>query len=327
LWPPAFDEWIAIPRNGLVSTGEVVIDWLTRGSLARQRRIAFFVFLLPWMLGFVLWTAGPMLASLGLSLTTYDAIAPPHFVGLQNYASMFSSMLTWQSLKATSIYTFGAVGVTVIASLLLATLLNQRLPLLSVWRTVYYLPVVTSGVAVSLLWWWIFQPDYGLVNSMLWSLLHIHGPAWFFSVHWVLPAFIIMALWGLGGPMLIYLAAMQGVPTQLYDAASIDGAGWWRRYFHITLPMISPAILFNAVLSVIGSFQVFTPAYVITQGGPNYASYFYVFNIYEQAFVNFRFGEASALAWLLFVIILVVTIVILRTSSVWVYYEEGGGRI
>lgn len=302
-----------------------VVAWFTSGSLARQRRIAFYIFLIPWMAGFLLWTVGPMLASLWLSLTTYDAIAPPQFVALQNYVNIVQSPLTWQSLKATTIYTVGAVGVTVAASLLLATLLNQRLPLLSLWRTIYYLPVVTAGVAVSLLWWWIFQPDYGLINGILWGLFHVRGPGWFFDANWVLPAFIIMAAWGVGGPMLIYLAAMQGVPTQLHEAASMDGANALRRYWHVTLPMISPAILFNTILSVIGSFQVFTPAYIITNGGPDYASYFYVFNIYENAFVNFRLGDASALAWILFVIVMVCTILLFRTSSLWVYYE-GGGR-
>lgn len=294
------------------------------GSIRRQRYVWFYLLISPWALGFLLWHAGPMLASLVLSLTQYDALATPRFIGLQNYVDMVHDRLTWQALKVTVIYTIGAVGMVLAGSLLLASLLNQRLPLLSLWRTVFYLPVVTSGVAVALLWSWLLQPDFGLVNTALNMAFGIRGPEWFFSETWVVPSFMLLAVWGVGGPMLIYLAAMQGVPTQLYEAATIDGAGPISRYLHVTLPMISPAIFFNVVLSVIGSFQVFTPAFVITQGGPNYGSYFYVFHLYQNAFNFFRMGYASALAWLLFVIILAFTILLFRGSAFWVYYEGGG---
>ena len=294
---------------------------LFEGSIRRQRLVWFYIFISPWVFGYILWQAGPILASLGLSFAQYDAIGFPRFIGLQNYSEMFKDPLTWQSLKVTAIYTFGAVSVTLLGSLLLASLLNQKLPLLGLWRTVFYLPVLTSGVAVALLWSWLLQPDFGIVNGALSTFFHIQGPQWFFDQTWVIPSFILMAFWNVGGPMLIYLAAMQGVPTQLYDAAKIDGAGAVARYRHVTLPMISPAIFFNVVLSVIGSFQVFTPAYVITQGGPNYGSYFYVYHLYEYAFSFFKLGYASALAWLLFVIILFFTLVLFRGSSIWVYYE------
>jgi multiple sugar transport system permease protein len=295
-----------------------------RLTLARREAIAFYVFLIPWAVGFLLWTAGPMVASFVLSFTRYDVITPPEFIGLKNYKDIFADELTWQALKVTMYYTFGSVGVTVAGALLIATLLNQKLPFLSIWRTIYYLPVVTSGIAVSLLWMWIFQPNFGLVNSLLWSWFHIKGPDWFFDTKWVIPTFIIMSSWGVGGPMLIYLASMQNVPTPLYEAATIDGATALRRYFHITLPMISPAIFFNVVLSIIGSFQVFTPAYVITAGGPQYASYFFVFHLYQHAFNYFEMGYASGLAWVLFVVILAFTLLLFRGGERWVYYEASG---
>ena len=296
-----------------------------RLTLARREAIAFYVFLIPWALGFLLWTIGPLIASFVLSFARYDVITPPRLIGLKNYANIFKDDLTWQSLKVTMIYTFGSVAVRVTGALIIATALNQKLPFLGIWRTIYYLPVVTSGVAVSLLWMWIFQPNFGLVNTLLWSWLGIKGPQWFFDTKWVIPTFIIMSSWSVGGPMLIYLAAMQGVPTALYEASTIDGANAIHRYLHITLPMISPAIFFNVVLSIIGSFQVFTPAFVITSGGPQYASYFFVYHLYLHAFNYFEMGYASGLAWVLFVVILAFTLLLFKSGEYWVYYETGGG--
>jgi multiple sugar transport system permease protein len=295
------------------------------GSIRRQRIVWFYVFVSPWIVGFLLWHALPMLASLALSLARYDGIGAPRFIGAQNYVDMFNDRLTWQSLQVTATYTLGAVSVTLVGSLLLALLLNQQLPMLGLWRTIFYLPVVTSGVAVALLWSWLLQPDFGLVNTALYNLLGIRGPRWFAEQAWVVPSFVLMASWSVGGPMLIYLAAMQGVPTHLYEAAKIDGAGPVARYRHVTLPMISPAIFFNLVLSVIGSFQVFTPAFIVTQGGPNYGSYFFVLHLYQYAFSFFKLGYASALAWLLFLIVLAFTLLLFRWSF-WVYYESGGER-
>lgn len=292
-----------------------------RISLSRREAIVFYVFLIPWAIGFLVWTAGPMLVSLGLSLTRYHVVSDPIWVGFQNYAEIFKEDLTWVSLKATAIYTFGTVGVRLVLALILATLLNQKLPLLSMWRTIYYLPAVTSGVAVALMWMWIFQPNFGVVNNLLWNLFGIKGPSWFFDKNWVLVTFVITSAWSVGGPMLIYLAALQGVPTALYEAATIDGANAVQRYIHITLPMISSSIFFNIILSIIGSFQVFTPAYVITQGGPQYASYFFVYHLYLHAFGYFEMGVASALAWVLFVIILLFTLLLFRGGERFVYYE------
>lgn len=293
-----------------------------------RRNLAYFIFLAPWLIGFILWTGGPLVASIYFSFNQYDIVTPAVWVGLDNYHQLFTNPLFWQSLRVTSIYTFLGVPALMATSLLLAVLLNQQVPGLGVFRTIFYLPTVTTGVAVALLWVWLLQPDFGLINNLLWTFFKIKGPHWLYDEKWVLPALIIKSMWGVGGPMLIYLAALQGIPTHLYEAAEIDGANTWRRFWSITVPMISPVVLFNLVMAIIGSFQVFTDAYVMTKGGPNYASYFYVYYLYQNAFQFFHMGLASAQAWILFLIILVFTVIILRSSALWVYYEGGpqGGR-
>lgn len=293
------------------------------GTLKPRKRnlIAFYLFISPWLIGYLIFTLGPIIASGWLSLTDFDGVSSPHFIGADNYKEIVQTDLFWKSLWATIYYTVGHVPLSVIGALCLAVLLNQKIPWLSLWRTIFYLPVVTSGVAVALLWSWIFQPSYGLVNIFLSQVFGIQGPGWFYAEHWTIPAFIIMSLWGVGGPMLIYLAGLQGIPTALYESANMDGAGAFRRFWHITLPMITPVLFFNTVMTLIASFQVFTPAFVITKGGPNYASYFYVLYLYQNAFENFRMGYASALAWILFVIILIVTIAMFRWQRKWVHYE------
>lgn len=294
-------------------------------SFRRMRRhLPYFLFLAPWLIGFVLWTGGPLVASIYFSFQQYDIVTPAVWVGADNYRQLFSDELFWQSLKVTSIYTFLGVPAVMIASLGLAMLLNQKVPGLGLFRTIFYLPTVTTGVAVALLWVWLLQPDFGLINNLLWAFFGIKGPQWLYDEKWVLPALIMKSMWGVGGPMLIYLAALQGIPTHLYEAAEIDGANGWRRFWSVTVPMISPVVLFNLVMAIIGSFQVFTDAYVMTKGGPNYASYFYVYYLYQNAFQFFHMGLASAQAWVLFLIILVFTVIILRSSTLWVYYEGGG---
>ncbi|KIL39685.1 hypothetical protein SD70_18725 [Gordoniibacillus kamchatkensis] len=288
----------------------------------KRRLIAFYLFISPWLIGYLIFTLGPILASGWLSLTDFDGVSTPRYIGADNYKEIVHTDLFWKSLWVTIYYTLGHVPLSVVGALCLAVLLNQKIPGLSLWRTIFYLPVVTSGVAVALLWSWIFQPSYGLINIFLFEVFGIQGPGWFFAENWAVPAFIIMSLWGVGGPMLIYLAGLQGIPTALYESAEMDGANAFRRFWHITLPMITPVLFFNTVMSLIASFQVFTPAFVITKGGPNYASYFYVLYLYQNAFENFRMGYASALAWILFVLILLVTIVMFRWQRKWVHYES-----
>jgi multiple sugar transport system permease protein len=292
-----------------------------RSKLVARETRAFYLFLSPWIIGMILFTGGPLIASLGLSFTSYDIVKPPIFVGFSNYKEIFSDKIFIQSLKVTLKYVLGAVPLNVLGALILATFLNQKVYGLSVWRTIYYLPVVTTGVAVSLLWSWVLNPDFGIVNSILWKFFGIRGPEWFYSERWAIPSFILMSVWGVGGPMLIYLGGMQGIPTELYEAAEIDGASWWQSYIHITIPLISPVIFYNTVTTMIGTFQVFIPAFIITQGGPNYASYFYVLNLYKHAFQYYHMGYASALAWILFLIVLLLTILAFRISNYWIYYE------
>lgn len=294
-----------------------------RGSLARREEIAFYLFASPWLIGFLIWTAGPMIGSLVLSLTHYDVITQPVFTGLDNYVTMLTGDdLVWQSLKVTLFYVLGAVPIGLVGSLLLALLMNQRIRGIALFRTIYYTPSVIAGVPVALLWLWIFNPEFGIINSSLASF-GIDGPKWLFSETWVIPAFIIMSVWNIGAPMIIYLAGLQGIPQHLYEAAEIDGAGPWAKFANVTLPMISPIIFFNTVMGIIASFQIFTPAYVMTKGGPNNASLFIGLYLYNNAFKFFQMGYAAALAWLVFVIIMALTLLVIRSSPYWLYYEGG----
>ncbi|MBE0697645.1 MAG: sugar ABC transporter permease [Anaerolineaceae bacterium] len=276
---------------------------------------------MPWIVGFIVFTAGPILASFYYSFTFYDVVTPARWVGTQNYADLMKDPLFWQSLRVTAIYSIGAVTTGIIASLAVALLLNRDIHGVAVFRTIYYLPSVISGVAVSLLWMWILNSDFGIINFLLWKLFRIDGPSWIMSRTWVIPSLILMSLWGIGGSIVIYLARLQGIPTELYEAAEIDGASYWRRLANISLPLMTPVIFFNMITGVIGSFQVFTQAYVMTNGGPNNASLFYVLYLYRNAFRYWRMGYASAQAWILFLVLLVLTAIMLYTSKQWVYYD------
>ncbi|MBP8637561.1 MAG: sugar ABC transporter permease [Dictyoglomi bacterium] len=294
-------------------------------TLSKKEGRYFYLFISPWLIGFLLFMAGPMIASLYLSLTQYNMVSIPQWVGLKNYIDLAKDPLFWQSLKVTIIYSIFSVPLGIITSLILAILLNQKIRGLAWFRTIFYIPSVISGVAVSLLWMWIFNPEFGILNYLLWKIFKIQGPAWLFDEFWVLPALIIMSLWGIGGSIVIYLAGLQGIPTELYEAAEIDGASSWNKFLRITLPLITPVIFFNLITGVIGSLQVFTQGYVMTGGGPHYASLFYVLYLYQEAFQLYNMGYASALAWILFLIILLLTVIIFKSSSLWVYYE-GTGR-
>ena len=291
----------------------------SRNYLAETAWMYFFI--LPWIIGFFLWTAGPMVYSIYLSFTNYEILTPPVWVGARNYVRLVSDPLFWQSLKVTTVYSFVGLPLGLFGSLAVAVLMNQKVPGMSYWRTIYYLPAVVSGVPVAILWRWLFNPDFGIINWMLWELFHIQGPMWLYSRSWVLPAFILMSLWGIGGGMVIYLAALQGVPSEIYEACELDGASATRKFLSVTMPMISPVILFNLVMGIIGSFQVFTSSYVMTAGGPSNASLFYLLYLYRNAWQFLKMGYASALAWVLFVIIMFFTLLTFRSAGSWVYYE------
>lgn len=299
-----------------------------RLSLAGREAVAGFIFIGPWLVGFLGLKLGPMVASFVLSFCEYQVVAPPKLVGIANYAKMFTADPSFvDALKVTLTYGLVSVPAGLVLGLLIAILMNQDVPGLMLWRTVYFLPSVVSGVAVAMLWMWIFHSEFGLINLGLRVIAGIKGPPWLASPRWALRALIIMSLWGVGNSMIVNLAGLQGIPTELYEAASIDGATWWHKFWKVTLPMLSPVLFFNLVMGVIGAFQYFTNAYVMTNGGPGRATLFYNLYLYNNAFQYYKMGYASALAWVLFMMILAVTLLIFKSSPYWVYYEGiVGGR-
>jgi len=298
---------------------------MARRRLAASGReaLAAYGLVSPWVIGFVGLTVGPMIASMVLSLTDYGLVNPDaaRWVGGANYReALTGDPLVWQSLKVTAYYVVLAVVFELVVGLALAVLLNVGLRGVGILRTVYYLPAVVSGVAVSLLWLLIFQPSSGLANAVL-GLFGFDGVGWVYSTTWVIPAFVLMSVWGVGRAAFIYLAILQRIPTNLYEAAAVDGLGSFGRFLRITLPLATPAIFLNLVLAVIGKFQIFTEGFVISKGGPGASSLFFVLYLYRVAFRYFRVGYASALAWILFAVLLALTATAFRTSRHWVYYE------
>jgi multiple sugar transport system permease protein len=292
-----------------------------RRRLPRHETVVGYLFLLPWLIGFVLFTAGPFVASLVLSLTEWKLIGAPQFVGLRNYSDMLTDdPRFWKSLGNTAYYVVAHVPLTMVIAFVMALLLNQPIRGQALYRTIYYLPAVTTGVATAILWTWLFNQDFGLINGAL-GLVGVPPIPWLSSTRWAMPALILMSLWSFGPTMVIYLAGLQGIPLHLYEAAEVDGANSWQRVRNVTIPMMSPTILFTAVMGIINSFQVFTVAYVMTAGGPADATMFYVLHVFYNAFRYFQMGYASALAWTLFLIVLAFTVVQLRFARRWVYYE------
>jgi len=286
-----------------------------------QEHIAGWLMASPWIIGFLVFTIGPMLASVYLAFTDYDILKAPRWVGTANFERMlFADARFWKALQVTTVYAILSVPLHLVFGLAIALLLNARVRGLQWYRTIYYLPAVLSGVAVAMLWRWIFAADFGIINVIL-SFVGISGPAWLSDENWALPAFVLMSLWGVGGGMVIYLAGLQGVPTDLYEAAEVDGATTWDRFWNVTLPMISPVLFFQLVTGIIGALQIFTQSYIMTSGGPNDATLFYMLYLWQNAFRYFRMGYASALAWVIFFYILGLTILVFRSSRSWVYYE------
>ena len=293
-----------------------------RSPLAKREAITGYLFTAPAVLGFLIWVAGPMLFSAWLSLTEWDLLSPPEFVGLSNYVAMFQDDLFWQSLRVTFYFTLVSVPLFQVSALAVALLMNSNVRGISVFRTIYFLPSIVPLVANAMLWAWILNSDFGLLNAVL-RFLGLSKVLWLQDPRWAMPALITMSLWGIGGAMLIYLAGLQGVPQQLYEAAEIDGANFWHRFRHVTIPMLSPVIFFNLLLGLIGALQTFTQGYIITNGGPQNSTLFYALYLYRQAFTNFQMGYAAALAWVLFMIVLVLSVFVFRYLGRQVYYEEG----
>ncbi|MGV3613914.1 MAG: carbohydrate ABC transporter permease [Fimbriimonas sp.] len=292
-----------------------------RRRLTHQPGFWGFLFITPWLIGFLVFTAGPMLTSLYLSMTKYD-LANIEYVGAENYRRLlFKDELFWKALTNTIVYAVVTVPLGIVGSLAIALLLNQKVKGLPLFRTLFYLPSLVPAVASALLWQWIFNADNGILNSGL-GILGLPPVEWLQDEKYTMLAFVIMSLWGIGGGrMVIFLAGLQGISETYYEAARLDGANAWQQFRRVTLPLLSPVMFFNLILGVIGSFQVFTSAYVMTGGGPNNASLFYALYLFRNAFEQFKLGKASAMAWILFVILLLLTLVQFWGSKRWVHYE------
>ena len=292
-------------------------------SAARRREAWEGIFYIsPWIIGFLLFIAGPLLASLYLSFTKYNVLRPAKFIGIENYIFAFTNdPLFLPSIGRTFYFALASVPIAMIGSLIVAVLLNQKLVGTTVWRTMYFLPTLTPIVAAALLWRWMLNPDVGLVNFLL-DKIGIDGPGWLSSTTWAIPSLVLMGLWASvgGSRMIIFLAGLQDVPTEMLEAAEIDGAGTWAKFWRITLPMITPTVFFNLVLGIIFALRTFDIAFVATAGGPARATWFISLHIYQNAFTSFDMGYASALAWVFLLLILLLTIFQFRLSGRWVYY-------
>ena len=287
-----------------------------------KRLITGLLFISPWIVGFLAFTLYPILASLYYSLCDYRILSPPRFVGLANYSTLVRDEYFWRSLFNTA-FMFIELPIAVALGIGIAMLLNQAVRGLPFFRTIFYLPAIVPTVAVSMLWLWMFNPDLGLMNAGL-SKFGLPTFGWLVDPKSAKPAVIVMDLWGVGGGMIIYLASLQGVPQHLVEAAALDGAGTLSRIRHVTLPAISPVIFFMVVTGMIGLFQYFTQAFIMTspRGGPEHSTLFYALYLFQNAFEYFKMGYACAMGWILFVISVIATIVVFRTSARWVYYEE-----
>jgi multiple sugar transport system permease protein len=296
----------------------------SRWGLRAREALAGYLFLLPWLIGLICFTAGPMLASAYFSFTRYDVVNAPEFTGLKNYQEIFTrDRQFWPSMLLTFRYAIIVVPLALIGSLGAAMLLNQALKGTSFFRTFFFLPHLTPVAASAVLWAWMFNPDVGPINYFIRTALNVENPpGWFRDPQWAMTGLIIMALWGAigGNTMLIFLAGLQGVPQELYEAASIDGAAAWAKFRNVTIPLLTPTIFFNLVLGIIGALRVFTAAFVATGGGPAYSTWFYALHIYNKAFKYFEMGYASALAWIFFFVMFVFTFIQFRASRRWVYY-------
>lgn len=284
--------------------------------------IAGYLFVMPVILGILVWTLVPMVASFGISFTKYSILKPPEFIGLKNYIDMFTKphLRVMHSLWVTFKYAILSLPLRLVASLTIALLLNRKRKGVRFLRTALYMPTIVPGIALTFVWSWLLNPEWGLVNWLLGSV-GLPTPNWLADRETALLSLVLLNLWTIGGTMVIFLAGLQNIPEELYEAGRIDGANGLQLLFKITLPMLSPTIFFNFVMGMIGSFQYFLEPFVMTQGGPFFSTYVYNLNLYEKAFEWFQMGQAASMAWLMFAIILVLTLLVFRTSNALVYYE------
>jgi multiple sugar transport system permease protein len=289
-------------------------------SKSLRKNLIGYAFISPWILGFLVFTAYPFLSSIYLSFTRYNIVTPPVWVGGQNYKMLLhDDPQFWKALWVTFRFALASVPLGIVAGVGLALLLNQKVRGLSIYRTIFFVPSIVPTVATATIFLWILNPELGLVNSLL-RAVHIQGPAWLQDTRWAPWSIVMMSLWGVGGSMIIYLAGLKDIPAHLYEAAHIDGANAFQRMRHITLPMLTPVIFFNLVMGIIGAFQYFTEVYMMTQGGPEDSTLFYALYLFQRAWRYLDMGYASALAWVLFAVIMAVTLLVFRTQRRWVHY-------
>ena len=288
----------------------------------KRKEYVGYLYILPWLIGFIALTIAPFISTFAFSFTDYSVLSSPKFVGLENYKTMFTlDDLFLKSLKVTLIYVFFSVPCKLVFALFVAMVLNRNIKGIGLYRTVYYLPSIFGGsVALSVLWRMLFMGD-GLINRML-SVISINGPDWLGDTHYSLITISLLQVWQFGSSMVIFLVGLKQIPDYLYEAARIDGAGRIKMFLHITLPLLSPIIFFNLIMQTINSFQTFTAAYVVTSGGPMHSTYLYALLLYDNAFRYFKMGYASALAWFLFMVLLVVTSLLFKSSGFWLHYMD-----
>ncbi|MCR5765946.1 MAG: sugar ABC transporter permease [Treponema sp.] len=287
----------------------------------RNNNILGYAFISPWLIGFIVFTAGPMIASLILSFTRYDGRNPAEFIGFSNFTGLIHDKYVWNSLKVTFKFAFLSIPIGIVCGFLLAYMLNMNVPGMKGWRTLYYLPSLISGVVVAMLWRGLFDDQYGVINFLI-RQFGGSAPKWLLDPKYTLYCFLFLSVWGCGGGMIIYLSGLQGIPTELYEAAELDGCNRWQQLWHVTIPQMTPILFYQLIMGIIGTFQYFAEPMVLTKGGPAHSTEFFNLYLYNNAFKYQKMGYASALAWILFVIILILTMLVFKSSDMWVFYDN-----
>lgn len=287
-------------------------------SLLKHKNTVGFLFILPWLIGLLVFTIFPMLAAVYISMTDWSIIGNADFIGFKNFTDIFNSSDFYRTLWITVRYAIFAVPLTILTALLIAISVNTKYKGVGIFRTIFYMPAIVSGVAVAIVFTWILDPNYGILNAII-GIFGVKGPNWLYDPNWVLPSYLIVTVWGASGGLFIYLAALKDIPAELYESAIIDGADWKQKIRFVTMPMMTPVIFYNMVMTIISVFRKFTDAYIL--GGAGGEGEYYMVHLYQQAFAFYKMGYATALAWILFVIILALTLVVNITKKYWVYSE------
>lgn len=306
----------------MVTTKQLKKDGRRRGSAFRQRELYGWLFALPWLLGLAIFYVYPLFSSIAYSFFDFKGFTPTEFVGFGNYAKLLQDPTFWISVKNTLLYTVMAVPTGLLVGVVVAMLLNFKSKAQSVYRIIAFIPTLVPAVAVSIIWQWLLNSQFGIVNFVLWEYFGIAGPPWFGSAFWAKPSMILISWWTIGRTVLTYLAGLQDIPGDYYEAATIDGAGTVTKTLHITLPLLTPVIFFNVIMGIIDALQQFTMAFVITNGSGNPANsmLFYALYLYKNAFSYFEMGIANAMAWMMFIVIMALTLFVYGTSGKWVHY-------